>query len=218
MLFAVTMVNYADRATISIAGPALSKDLGLSPVQMGYVFSAFGWSYVAAQIPGGWMLDRFGSKSVYFWSIFIWSLFTLLQGSVGVLGAGTVAVTALFTLRLLVGLAEAPSFPANARIVAAWFPANERGTASAIFNAAQYFATVLFAPIMGWITFRFGWPHAFLFMGALGLIVAMVWTIAIHGPRDHPRVTTAEIEYIAAGGALVEMDGRGAVRPVTVPG
>jgi len=137
MLFAVTMVNYADRATISIAGPALSKDLGLSPVQMGYVFSAFGWSYVAAQIPGGWMLDRFGSKSVYFWSIFIWSLFTLLQGSVGVLGAGTVAVTALFTLRFLVGLAEAPSFPANARIVAAWFPANERGTASAIFNSAQ---------------------------------------------------------------------------------
>src|SRR3954470_153554 len=102
-----------------------------------YVFSAFGWSYVAAQIPGGWMLDRFGSKTIYFWSIFIWSLFTLLQGSVGILGAGAVAVTALFALRLLVGLAEAPSFPANGRIVAAWFPANERGTASAIFNSAQ---------------------------------------------------------------------------------
>ena len=71
MLFVVTMVNYADRATISIAGPAVSRDLGLSPVQMGYVFSAFGWSYVAAQIPGGWMLDRFGSKTIYFWSIFI---------------------------------------------------------------------------------------------------------------------------------------------------
>jgi ACS family glucarate transporter-like MFS transporter len=72
MLFVVTMVNYADRATISIAGPALSKDLGLSAVQMGYVFSAFGWSYVVAQIPGGWLLDRFGSRTVYFWSIFIW--------------------------------------------------------------------------------------------------------------------------------------------------
>jgi MFS transporter, ACS family, glucarate transporter len=117
MLFVVTMVNYADRATISIAGPAVSRDLGLSPVQMGYVFSAFGWSYVAAQIPGGWMLDRFGSKTIYFWSIFIWSLFTLLQGSVGVLGAGAVAVTALFALRLLVGLAEAPSFPAQGHSV-----------------------------------------------------------------------------------------------------
>src|SRR4051795_7119697 len=186
MLFAVTMVNYADRATISIAGPALSKDLGLSPVQMGYVFSAFGWSYVAAQIPGGWMLDRFGSKSVYFWSIFIWSLFTLLQGSVGVLGAGAVAVTALFALRLLVGLAEAPSFPANGRIVAAWFPANERGTASAIFNSAQYFATALFAPIMGWLVYAYGWPSVFYFMGALGILVSFVWLKTVYSPKDHP--------------------------------
>src|SRR4051812_6339299 len=206
MLFAVTMVNYADRATISIAGPALSKDLGLSPVQMGYVFSAFGWSYVAAQIPGGWMLDRFGSKSVYFWSIFIWSLFTLLQGSVGVLGAGTVAVTALFTLRLLVGLAEAPSFPANARIVAAWFPANERGTASSIFNSAQYFATVLFAPIMGWITFTFGWPYVFYFMGIVGILISFIWLKVIYSPKDHPRLSPAELDYIERGGALVNMD------------
>ena len=206
MLFAVTMVNYADRATISIAGPALSKDLGLSPVQMGYVFSAFGWSYVAAQIPGGWMLDRFGSKSVYFWSIFIWSLFTLLQGSVGVLGAGTVAVTALFTLRFLVGLAEAPSFPANARIVAAWFPANERGTASAIFNSAQYFATVLFAPIMGWITFTFGWPYVFYFMGIVGILISFVWLKVIYSPKDHPRLSPSELDYIEKGGALVDMD------------
>ena len=79
MLFAVTIVNYADRATLAIAGPVLSKDLGLSAVEMGFVFSAFGWSYVIGQIPGGWLLDRFGSKKVYFFSIFIWSLFTLLQ-------------------------------------------------------------------------------------------------------------------------------------------
>src|SRR3954466_14000851 len=141
MLFVVTMVNYADRATISIAGPALSKDLGLSAVQMGYVFSAFGWSYVIAQIPGGWLLDRFGSRTVYFWSIFIWSIFTLLQGSIGLLGSGAAAVVTLFTLRLLVGLAEAPHVPANGHIVAACFPANERGTASAIFNAPQYFGS-----------------------------------------------------------------------------
>src|SRR5580692_5683666 len=145
MLFCITVVNYADRATLSIAGPLLAHDLGISAIEMGFVFSAFGWSYVIGQIPGGWLLDRFGSKSVYFASIFIWSLFTLLQGAVG-LFAATSAVYALFALRFLVGFAESPSFPANARIVAAWYPANERGTASAIFNSAQYFATVLFAP------------------------------------------------------------------------
>ena len=110
MLFAVTIVNYADRATIAIAGPVLSKDLGLSPVQMGFVFSAFGWSYVIGQIPGGWLLDRFGSKAVYFVSIFTWSLFTLMQGAVGLMAA-TLAFYALFVLRFLVGFAESPSFP-----------------------------------------------------------------------------------------------------------
>src|ERR1700757_1275111 len=146
MLFLVTTVNYADRATLSIAGSALSKELGLDAIAMGYVFSAFGWSYVIAQVPGGWLLDLFGSRWVYAVSIMIWSLFTMMQGWVGFFTAGT-AVIALFGLRLLVGLAEAPSFPANARIVAAWFPDNERGTASAFFNSGQYFATVLFAPL-----------------------------------------------------------------------
>src|SRR3954469_10882673 len=119
MLFAVTLVNYADRAVLAIAGPALPKDLGITPVQMGLVFSAFGWSYVIGQIPGGWLLDRFGSKLVYFGSIFFWSFFTLLVGAVWA-GGAALAVYVLFLLRFMVGLAEAPSFPANSRIVAAW--------------------------------------------------------------------------------------------------
>src|ERR1700742_2733241 len=98
MLFAVTIVNYADRATIAIAGPVVSKELGLSPVQMGYIFSAFGWSYVIGQLPGGWLLDRFGSKRVYAASIFIWSLFTIMQGAVTFLSV-SLAITTLFTLR-----------------------------------------------------------------------------------------------------------------------
>jgi MFS transporter, ACS family, glucarate transporter len=205
MLFAITIVNYADRATIAIAGPVLSKDLGLSPVQMGFIFSAFGWSYVIGQIPGGWLLDRFGSKAVYFASIFTWSLFTLMQGAVGLLAA-TLAFYVLFALRFLVGLAESPSFPANARVVAAWFPASERGTASAIFNSAQYFATVLFAPIMGWITTVLGWPYVFYFMGLLGLIVSMIWLMVVYAPNQHPRIGRAELDYIERGGALVNMD------------
>ena len=212
MLFAITIVNYADRATIAIAGPVLSKDLGLSPVQMGFIFSAFGWSYVIGQVPGGWLLDRFGSKAVYFASIFTWSLFTLLQGAVGLLAA-TLAFYVLFALRFLVGLAESPSFPANARVVAAWFPANERGTASAIFNSAQYFATVLFAPIMGWITTVLGWPYVFYFMGLLGLIVSMIWLMVVYAPNQHPRIGRPELDYIERGGALVNMDPpKGAVR------
>lgn len=207
MLFVVTTINYADRATLSIAGPALSRELGIDAVTMGYVFSAFGWSYVIAQLPGGWLLDRFGSKSVYAASILLWSVFTLAQGGISFLTAtATTAVVVLFALRFLVGAAEAPSFPANGRIVASWFPASERGTASAIFNSAQYFATVLFAPLMGWITHSYGWPAVFVVMGLLGIALGIVWLKTVFTPRTHPGVNQAELDYIAAGGALVNMD------------
>jgi ACS family glucarate transporter-like MFS transporter len=116
------------------------------------------------------------------------------------------AIVALFTLRLLLGAFEAPSFPANSRLVAAWFPKQERGTAAAIFNSAQYFATVLFAPLMGYIVYTFGWQHVFTVMGALGVVMAFVLLKVIYSPKDHPGINKAELDYIAQGGALVDMD------------
>jgi ACS family glucarate transporter-like MFS transporter len=114
------------------------------------------------------------------------------------------AVSALFLMRLLVGLAESPSFPANGRMVAAWFPVKERGTASAIFNSAQYFATVLFAPIMAWIVHAIGWSEVFYFMGGLGILMSVIWMRTMHNsPSDHPTITAAEREHIEAGGALL---------------
>jgi ACS family glucarate transporter-like MFS transporter len=205
MLFAVTAVNYADRATLAIAGPVVSHDLGMNAAQMGFIFSAFGWAYVVGQLPGGWLLDRFGSKLVYAGSLLTWSVFTIAQGFVGFI-AGGLAVTVLFLLRFLLGVAEAPSFPGNSRVVAAWFPRQERATASAIFNSAQYFATVIFAPLMGWITYSFGWPWVFGVMGGLGVILTVGWLKLVYSPVDHPRANAAEVEYIAAGGGLVNMD------------
>ncbi|MEO6001782.1 MAG: MFS transporter [Opitutus sp.] len=204
-LFLLTAVNYADRATLSIVGTDVTKALNLDAVAMGHVFAAFSWAYVICQIPGGWLLDRFGSKTIYAWSIGLWSVFTLMQGFVGGL-SGTTAVVTLFTLRFLLGAAESPSFPANSRIVAAWFPTAERGTASAIFNSAQYAATVIFMPIMGWITHQYGWQAVFWFMGALGLIFVLVLFRVVHNPREHPRANAAEVEHIASGGGLVDMD------------
>jgi len=211
MLFVVTSVNYADRATLSIAGSEVSKQLGLSKVVMGYAFSAFGWAYVLGQIPGGWLLDRFGSKRIYLTSIVAWSAVTFLLGFIGYFAAST-AVVLLFTLRFMLGLAEAPSFPGNGRIVAAWFPTAERGTASAIFNSAQYFATAMFAPLTGWITYRFGWPYVFYVMGAIGFLIAAVWAWTIYSPKDHPRISPAELAHIEQGGGLVDMDRDAKVR------
>ena len=207
MIFIVTVLNYADRATVGVAGPVLSKELGIGAVQMGFIFSAFSWSYVLGQLPGGWLLDRFGARQVYAWSILLWSLFTMLQGTVHHMGMDStllglpLAVSALFLMRLLVGLAESPSFPANSRMVAAWFPVKERGTASAIFNSAQYFATVLFAPIMAWIVHAIGWSEVFYFMGGLGILMSVVWMRTMHNsPAEHPAISAAEREHIEAGG------------------
>src|SRR3954468_14239026 len=127
MLFIVSTLNYASRATLSMAGPSASKQLGINAQQLGYLFSAFGWTYVIAQIPGGWLLDRFGSRNVYAFSILTWSVFTFLQGFAGAFQASA-ALVMFFGLWCLLGLAEAPAFPANSRIVAAWFPTAERGT------------------------------------------------------------------------------------------
>lgn len=208
VIFFIMIVNYADRSAIGIVGPAMAKEFSLTPVQMGLILSAFGWAYVMFQLPGGYLLDRFGSKRVYAVSIFTWSFFTLLQGFVGFITGGLV-VASMFALRFLVGACEAPSFPGNSRIVAAWFPANERGTASAIFNASQYAATVFCAPLMAWLTQEMGWHSVFVAMGAVGIVYTFIWNRFIHTPREHPSINKAELEYIRDGGALIDIDKSG---------
>src|SRR5207244_12031840 len=88
----------------------------------------------------------------------------------------------------------------------AWFATAERGTASASFNSAQYFASAMFAPLTGWITYRFGWPYVFFVMGGLGVIITLVWKTTIYSPKDHPRISPGELEHIQRGGGLVDMD------------
>ena len=205
LLFLATAINYADRTVLSIAGPALSKTLHLNSVSMGYIFSAFGWSYVIAQLPGGWLLDRYGSKRIYALSLFAWSFFTFMTGFTGFL-AGFSAVVVLFVLRFLLGIAEAPAFPANSRITVAWFPTHETGTAAAIFNSAQYFATVLFAPLLGYIVQTFGWEWSFIFMGTIGFVFLIAWLKYVHAPTESKYINQAELEYISQGGALSGMD------------
>jgi MFS transporter, ACS family, glucarate transporter len=205
MLFFASSVNYADRASLSIAKTSLSNGLGLDPVWMGYLLSAWGWSYVVAQIPCGWLLDRFGSKRVYGAGIFLWSLLIFLMGFAGFLHGHTAFFT-LFALLFLAGFALAPAFPGNGRFVAAWFPTKERGTASAIFNSSQYFSLVLFAPFMGWIVHALGWQYVFWTMGALGMVLTPAWFKFVHSPKDDPRVSDAELKYIEDGGGLVNMD------------
>lgn len=206
VLFIVSSINYAERATLSYTATQMSGEFGISTVQLGWMFSAFAWSYAAAQVPGGALLDRFGSRTVYLWAIFLWSIFTFLQAFAGAAVAFIPVWISIVMLRVMVGFSEAPSFPANARIVANWFPAPERGTASAIFNSSQYFSLVAFAPLMGYVTGTYGWRYTYLVMGAVGLLGwALFWKV-VHSPSRHKSISKREYAFIEEGGALVNLD------------
>ena len=205
ILFAVSCFSYGDRVALSLAGAAMGQAVNINPVRLGYLFSAFSWAYVLGQLPSGALLDRFGSRRVYGISIILWSICAFLTGFAGYLTASA-AFTVIFILRLFSGLAQAPVFPGNGRIVASWFPTTERGRASAIFNSSQYFALLIFAPIFGWIIHRHGWNRCFWFMGVLGFALALVWFTNIYSVKEHPRISPAEVATIERGGGLVNTD------------
>ena len=215
ILFAVSCFSFADRAALSQAITAMPKDLGITAQRMSYLLFAFGWAYALGQLPAGGLLDRFGSKRVYGIAIIGWSLCAFVMGFTGYLGASAV-FTAFFILRVLAGLAQSPVFPGNGRIVASWFPTAERGRASAIFNSSQYFALPIFAPVFGWLIHTAGWASCFWFMGALGALLTGVWFVYIHGVKDHPRISQAEIDTIERGGGLVNTDAQASAKKNTL--
>jgi len=168
LLAAGTMINYLDRTVLGIAAPGLSKDFSLSPAAVGILLSAFSWAYVAGQIPGGMLLDRFGNKLTYFFAVTSWSLFTLLHG----LAANFYQ---LMGARLGLGLSEAPCFPTNTRVVTAWFPQQERARATAVYTVGEYLGLACFGPSLYWIANRFGWRFMFGAVGAAGIAFGLVW-------------------------------------------
>ena len=190
-----TMINYLDRAALGVAAPAMTKDLGLDAVVMGLVFSAFSWTYAAAQIPGGAFLDRVGTKRAYFWSVSAWSVFTLLQGFATGLGS-------LLTFRLGLGAAEAPAFPCNSRILSTWFPQHERARATGAYAVGQYFGLAFLSPVLFWIVESLGWRALFIIAGTAGVLFALIWRRAYCEPHESTKANQAELAYIEAGGGL----------------
>ncbi len=189
-------INYLDRALLGIAAPALQSELALSPVAMGFVLSAFSWTYFLAQVPSGIFLDRFKVRLIYGASLLAWSLVTLLHA----LAAG---ITSLIGLRFALGLAEAPCFPANSNVVAMWFPRSERARAIAVYTAAEYIGLSFLSPVLFVILQYFGWRALFAVAGAVGLLYGVVFLRGYRDPADHPGVNQAEIDLIAAGGGVV---------------
>lgn len=190
-----TMINYLDRTVLGIAAPTLTKELEINAAVMGVVFSAFSWTYAAMQLPGGVFLDRFGSKVTYFLSLTLWSFFTLMQGF-------ATGFYSLLFYRFGLGVSEAPCFPANSRIVATWFPKQERATATGVYTVGEYLGLAVFGPLLFWLMATFSWHALFIVVGIVGIAFGILWWVCYREPQESKSVTQAELDYIAEGGGL----------------
>jgi len=191
------MINYLDRSNLAVAGPAVSKDLGLDSVQMGYILSAFGWTYAILQIPGGILADKVGPRILYALCLVTWSITTMLLSVAK-------GFSTLFGFRLAIGAFEAPSYPINNRVVTSWFPDNERASAIAIYVSGQFIGLAFFSPVLVLIQQSYGWHGMFVITGAIGLAWGFVWYFFYRDPLDHPKVNKAELDHIEQGGGLLK--------------
>ncbi len=191
------LVNYFDRINLSIAGPELQKTFGLTPTELGWLFSAFFWSYALLQVPTGLVLDRFGVTPIGRIGAGLWSAATALTALAGGFGGVLVA-------RVLLGVAEAPAFPGNAKATGYWFPRSERALATAIFDAAAKFSNVVGAPLMALSVIYFGWRGAFWATAVLSFAYFLAFWLFYRDPSADKHLTKTERAYIRSGGATPE--------------
>jgi MFS transporter, ACS family, D-galactonate transporter len=191
------LVNYFDRVNLSVSQDALHNAFGISTVMFGYLLSAYSWTYAAFQLPAGLILDRFGVKLVGRIGTFLWSVASFAAavstGLAGFLGA-----------RLLLGVGEAPTFPANAKAVGYWFPAQERSLATAIFDSAAKLASAIGVPVIGLLMLRFGWRWSFAATGFISLLYFVLFYVFYRNPSEDPALSSEECAFIREGGAQPE--------------
>ena len=197
------LVNYFDRVNLSVSRDALQASFGISAVMFGYLSSAYNWTYALLQLPSGLLLDRFGVRRVGIIGTMIWSVASFAA-------AVSTGMGGLFGARFLLGIGEAPTFPANAKAIGYWFPKNERSLATAMFDAAAKFSSAIGIPLLGLLLLHFGWRWNFAATGFISLLYFALFYAIYRNPSDDKLLTDAEREFIAGGGAQPEDRARAA--------
>ena len=191
------LVNYFDRVNLSVSQDALHSTFGISTVAFGYLLSAYSWTYALFQVPAGLLLDRFGVRRVGRVSTILWSVASFAA-------AVSTGIGGFFAARLLLGIGEAPTFPANAKAIGYWFPGEERSLATAIFDAAAKFASAIGVPLIGILLLHFGWRWSFAATGFISLLYCALFYAFYRNPSEDKLLSRAEREFIARGGAQPE--------------
>jgi MFS transporter, ACS family, D-galactonate transporter len=204
LLFVATVINYVDRANLSVAAHGITAEFKLDPIRMGLLFSAFAWTYALFNLPAGYIVDRLGSRIALGGSMLVWSAATLLQCFSASFGG-------LFGLRLVVGASETSAPLASNRIVASWFPKSERGFATSGFVVGQYLGPALVTPLLFWIAANFSWRDVFSVTGAVGIAFGAVFLAVYRDPMQSRTVSAAERLHIEAGGAVARTPSSGKI-------
>ena len=184
-LFTLTLINYVDRVSLSVASKVLKEEFDISPIAMGYLFSSFVWLYFIALIPMGYLVGKFGPKKVNGYGIGVWSVATACTA----LSTGFIS---LLTCRLIMGAGEATTYPAGARVIREWMPLKERGMATAVFHSGSLVGPAVGAIGFGWLITAFGWRVAFVVAAALGFVWLAAWLKWYNHPSKAPWLSDEE--------------------------
>ena len=202
LLFTGCSINYVDRVVLSVSAHPIAETFGLSTVQLGYLFSAFLWSYLVVVLPWGMLVDRFGTRWSTATGMTFWGLATILTGL-------SWNFASAFVSRLLMGVGEGSTYPAGARTIREWIPAQERGLATVVFNCGGYFGPAIGSVTMAYIVSLLGWRAGFFVAGAVCFLWVVVWLMVFCQPEQAKFIGEAERAKILAerGGSVVQSGG-----------
>jgi ACS family glucarate transporter-like MFS transporter len=206
LLLPVTFVMSMDRAAMTAAAPVIQHELGFSVTQMSVILTAFWWAYALFQVPGGLVTRRFGPRRTLAVAGLWWSVFTFVT-PYGVVFLGFVVI------RAVLGIGQAADWPASVFTLHRWFPHGEQSRANSLLLCGLYLGNVVGTPLVVWIMTSFGWHQVFHIFALVGAVLAVLWWWQVRDePRQHPRISAAEVDYIESGRVVDEVE-RAAVLP-----
>ena len=187
----LTVINLADRTTLSVGMPTIARELGLSPTMQGLILSSFFWTYALLQVPGGYLIDRMGPSRVV-------TISTLAWGAFQTLAAFATGGISLLVTRLGLGASEAPLFPAGGKLNALWLSPRERGRGAVLMDSGSYLGAGLGGGVIAWLIYALdSWRLAFAVAGIVTIGAGLIaWRYLRDDPAVHPGVNAAELEHI----------------------
>jgi ACS family hexuronate transporter-like MFS transporter len=192
LIFLAALINFLNRLTISVLGPVMTVQLGLSNSQFAALTTSFLIAYTVSQGVSGKLYDSIGTRLGFVVSIVVWSVASMAH-------AFARGLVSLECLRFVLGLGEGGTWPGAAKAITEWFPVRERAFAMGLCNSGTAIGTVIATPLILWIELRFGWRPTFLAIGVLGFGWLALWLFLYGSPDANPRITADEYALIQQG-------------------